>query len=109
MTHKIVNPYKETILGKDPSLISNENNYNTPSNTSVLSNISVPSNTSKLNKHKNTNLIPKTYKLPEELIEKIERIAYWRRRKIQEEVKNALEAYVSSAKPDEIKPIPKEN
>lgn len=83
-------------LGGTPGNISTPNNTSTPNNKSVRSNTSVPGNIG--------GLIPKTYKLPVELVEKIERIAYWRREKIQDIVAAALEAYIANAVEEELQP-----
>ena len=55
---------------------------------------------------KKSVLIAKTYKLPKDLIRSVERIAYWRRVKIQNVVAEALKSYISSASKDELKGIP---
>ena len=67
-------------------------------------NTSTPRNKGK--KRKKSVLVAKTYKLPKDLINAIERIAYWRRLKIQDVVADALRAYIGTATKEELQKIP---
>ena len=90
-----------------PSNSENTSNKGTPRTLRNTSKTSTPSKISKTSKKRNKGvLIPKTYKLPQDLITSIERIAYWRRIKIQDVVSDALRAYIETAQEDDIKPIP---
>ena len=53
-------------------------------------------------------LVPKTYKLPLEIVEKIERASYWRREKIQVIVARALSQYLDTVPSEEFKELPKQ-
>ncbi len=57
-------------------------------------------------KGKKDTLIAKTYKLPPNLVQDVERIAYWQRRKIQDVVCSALSAYIETVEKEDLKPIP---
>ena len=85
---KPIKTKKKGTLGKS----SKKGNTNTQKKTRKISKKSV--------------LIAKTYKLPQDLIQSMERIAYWRRVKIQDVVAEALKSYISSASKDELQVIP---
>ena len=84
-------PPKPT-LGKDNSSVPG--NISTPNNTGKHSNPTTPK--------KSSTLIAKTYKLPADMVRKIEAIAYWRRERIQVVMSAALEAYIAQADASEL-------
>lgn len=50
--------------------------------------------------------IPKTYRVPREIVDKIDLIAYWRRKPVQDIVTEALSKFISRAKDSELTPKP---
>lgn len=72
------------------------------------------SNTSKSNnKSKSCNnstpsrtLVVKTYKLPIDLVQQVECVAYWRRKKIQDVMADAMTLYLDTIPADDRRPIP---
>jgi len=72
-------------------------------------NTSKPRKMSK-NRKKSTlvnTLVCKTYKLPEDLVLSVERIAYWQRRKIQDVVAEAIRQYRDTVPEDDVRDIPR--
>lgn len=51
-------------------------------------------------------LVAKTYKLPKDMIQSVERMAYWRRLKIQDVMAEALSVYIATVPKEDLKPIP---
>lgn len=51
-------------------------------------------------------LIVKTYKLPIDLVQQVECVAYWRRRKIQDVMADAMTLYLDTIPADDRRPIP---
>ena len=79
------------------------------SNKSKTDNTSKPRKMSK-NRKKSTpvnTLVCKTYKLPEDLVLSVERIAYWQRRKIQDVVAEAIRRYRDTVPEDDVRDIPR--
>lgn len=71
-------------------------NTSKPNNKSKTGNKSTPCNT----------LVAKTYKLPVELVQQIENVAYWRRKKIQDVMAEAMTQYLDTIPADDQRPIP---
>jgi len=51
-------------------------------------------------------LVPKTYKLPSDLVEQITNVAYWRRWKIQDVIAEAMKVFLEGIPEDEKAIIP---
>lgn len=51
-------------------------------------------------------LIVKTYKLPIDLVQQVECVAYWRRRKIQDVMADAMTLYLDTIPTEDRRPIP---
>lgn len=51
-------------------------------------------------------LIVKTYKLPLDLVQQVESVAYWQRRKIQDVMADAMTLYLDTIPAEDRRPIP---
>ena len=51
-------------------------------------------------------LIPKTYKLPSDLVDQVGRVAYWQRRKVQDIVAEALSVFLRNIPNEDKETIP---
>jgi len=71
-----------------------------PENTEPLIHTTAPRNVGNMKK------VAKTFKLPEDIVENLSRLSYWRRKEQQVLVVRALRALFDSASPEELQPIP---
>ena len=91
------------------------NNVNAQSNQggkpSKKSNKSVQGKIGKRKKkevQRNTGvLVPKTYKLPSDLVDQVGRVAYWQRRKVQDIIAEALRTYLKGVPEEDLAEKPK--